>query len=188
MWLTIINAHTRAMWRRQTRQVVPRACPLPAPSTAFCFISHTPHPNVSVAALVPDTGEGGRLHGRQLPPPRGLRPTVSCQRYQLKELMGAKGAQLFTSTRTTTLSTSVGVIDSHASVWLRSEDPAFSALPRLQCSPKTFRGERRWLHSAFFLSFSSDNHTLLGTPPRRPAHHPSQNPPAQGASGQQLVG
>ena len=56
------------------------------------------------------------------------------------------------------------MIDSHASVWLRSEDLAFGALPQLQCSPNTFPGERRWLHSAFFLSFSSNIHTFLGTP------------------------
>ena len=45
--------------------------------------------------------------GRQPPPAptpqRGLRPTVRCQRYRLKELMGAKGAQLSTFTGTTTL-------------------------------------------------------------------------------------
>ena len=38
------------------------------------------------------------------PPPRGLWPTISCQSYPPKEPMGAKGAQLSTNTRTTTLS------------------------------------------------------------------------------------
>ena len=52
-----------------------------------------------------------------------------------------------------------GVMGSHTSVWLRSEDPAFGALPQLKCNPKTFRGERRWLHSAFFLSFFPHFHT-----------------------------
>ena len=33
-----------------------------------------------------------------------------------------------------------------------SEDPAFGALPRLKCSPEAFKGEHRWLRSAFFLS------------------------------------
>ena len=45
------------------------------------------------------------------------------------------------------------LMDSPTLVWLRSEDSAFGALPRLKCNPKTFRGQRRWLHSAFFLSF-----------------------------------
>ena len=37
-------------------------------------------------------------------PQGGLWPTVCCQRYRHKESMGAEGAQLSTSTRTTTLS------------------------------------------------------------------------------------
>ena len=50
-------------------------------------------------------------------------------------------------------------MDSHVSVWLRSEDSAFGALPRLKCSPNAFKGERRWLHIVFFLSFFSHYHT-----------------------------
>ena len=40
-------------------------------------------------------GATPRVLGRQLPPPppRGLRPTVSCQRYEPKEPTGAEGAQ-----------------------------------------------------------------------------------------------
>ena len=40
-------------------------------------------------------GATPRVLGRQLPPPpppRGLRPTVSCQRYEPKEPTGAEGA------------------------------------------------------------------------------------------------
>ena len=44
----------------------------------------------------PDPGGATpRVLGRQLPPPpppRGLRPTVSCQRYEPKEPTGAEGA------------------------------------------------------------------------------------------------
>ena len=56
----------------------------------------------------PKHGGGGDSAGPRMPttppPQRGLRPTVSCQRYEPKELMGAKGAQLYTSTKSTTLS------------------------------------------------------------------------------------
>ena len=57
-------------------------------------------------------GSAGLGHNPPPPPPpplpatpRGLRPTVSCQRCRPKEPMGSEGAQLSTSTRTTTPST-----------------------------------------------------------------------------------
>ena len=45
--------------------------------------------------LLKGGGATPRVLGRQLPPPppRGLRPTVSCQRYEPKEPTGAEGAQ-----------------------------------------------------------------------------------------------
>ena len=52
-----------------------------------------------------------RVLGHQLPPPPPKGPLP-------KEPMGAKGTQLYTSTRTTTLSTRVGVMESHTWVWL----------------------------------------------------------------------
>ena len=63
---------------------------------------------------------------------------------------------------------------------LRTEDPAFGALPWLQCSPKTFRGRRWWLHSVLTHGDSEDflpgkdekallSHTYLRTP--KPQNH-----------------